>query len=71
MGEILILIVVLSFVILFQFGSILYLYKQIKTPPVQKTIDAKELLADLLKGQSIVKLTVIDPDGLMIYRGRL
>lgn len=33
------------------------------------SVDAKQLLHDLTHGGAIVKVTVIDPEGLLIYRG--
>ena len=36
--------------------------------PVLAT-DARQLLHDLSHGGAIVKVTVIDPEGLLIYRG--
>lgn len=33
------------------------------------TVDARQLLHDLTAGGAIVRVSVIDPDGLMIYRG--
>jgi hypothetical protein len=33
------------------------------------TVEAKDLLHDLTNGGAIVKVTVIDPGGLLIYRG--
>jgi hypothetical protein len=41
-----------------------------KKNPKKLAVDAKQLLHDLTQGGAIVKVTVIDPDGLMIYRGR-
>jgi len=34
----------------------------------QLTTDARQLLHDLTGGGSVVKVSVIDPEGLMIYR---
>lgn len=36
-----------------------------RKPPTQ---DARQLLADLTNGGAIVRVTVIDPEGLMVYR---
>ena len=37
--------------------------------PKKLAADAKDLLHDLTNGGAIVKVTVIDPEGLLIYRG--
>jgi len=49
---------------------VLILYK--KKPQNNKkqlATDARQLLHDLTHGGSVVRISVIDPSGLMIYRG--
>lgn len=41
--------------------------RQSKKQPL--SVDAKQLLHDLTNGGAIVRVTVIDPEGLMVYRG--
>lgn len=46
-----------------------YFYKKRHPEKRQLAKDARELLHDLTHGGSVVRISVIDPMGLMIYRG--
>jgi len=51
-------------------ANALLAYRLFKTPAtLQKTTDAKDLIHDLTRrGQAVVKIEVVDPDGLFITR---
>jgi len=51
---------------LFLNGWLFYLSRKIKKEPTQ---DARELLHYLTKGGALVRLEILDPSGLLFYRG--
>lgn len=48
-----------------------FLYRQIKKLKTRKDLatDARELLHYLTRGGALLRITVIDPEGIMLYRG--
>lgn len=48
-------------------GNVFLFIKHKKTPKTLG-VDARQLLHDLTRGGSVVKLEIIDPSGLLIYR---
>ena len=49
-------------------GNLYQHYKTKKSKPIAQ--DARQLLHDLTKGGAVVRVSVIDPEGLMFYRTR-
>lgn len=51
-------------------GFNLFFFWQKRTKKPEASLDAKQLLHDLFRGSAVVKIEVIDPTDLLIYRGK-
>jgi len=61
---------IVVFLLAFSLALNINQYFNKKKPKKSLSTDANQLLHDLTRGGSIVKITVIDPAGLMIYKAR-
>lgn len=60
-------LIIVSLCLVISLSFNLYQYKKQKVPmKAQPTLDAEQLLHDLTRGPSLVRISVIDPSNLMI-----